>query len=94
MNGVVEMSRTMLYMGVAFGTFMVAMLFAMQRKREGIPAKRFGWLRDFSYAMLCCPCAISWIMRTEMGASLNGAREWSLLSPIGVDDGVEVWTTV
>ena len=51
---------------------------------------RCAFLADLMYAMFCCPCAVSWIMRTEKGATLGDARKWRLLSPLGANDETEI----
>lgn len=57
--------------------------------RSQIPFR--GAFHQFCYAWFCCPCAMSWLVRSERHLSAGHARSWSLLSPTGTNDNsVEV----
>ena len=72
-------------------SFLLLVLFEMIRRREGIlPKGRCAMLDDLMYILCCCPCAASWMMRTEKGAQFGHSRRWSLLSPVGAHDETEV----
>ena len=81
----------MYFLGCLCLVFLLVALLEFTRRREGIVARgRCMVLGDLAYAACCCPCAMSWIMRVERGASLGHARKWSLLSPVGADESAEV----
>lgn len=82
---------SLLALGALCFSFLLMSMLEMIRRREGIVGRRrYAAFYDFLYALLCCPCAMSWIIRTEEGTALGSARRWSLLSPTGADDESEV----